>query len=209
MKSVSLLIVSFGSEHWRELAAQRAMLSAQAQGNHEIILLHDADPNASLAKLRNRAAAAATGEYLIFVDADDELESNYVEAMREISSDVRVPMVRILGGDPYGEVNQVPDAIEIERRHLLDGNYIVIGAAVRRELFLDVGGFDDHATIEDWPLWIKCWIQRASIELAPNAIYRQNWRLGSRNQMERRQYLKIYESIREHYTSLAREKGLI
>ncbi len=208
MNSFSILICSFGSSWWRDLAISRALPSAVAQGDHEIIVLHDPDPGASLGKLRNRAGDMATSDYLVFLDADDELEPGYIDAMREIETDVRIPMVRVLIGDPRHD-SPPPDPFEIEPRHILDGNFIVVGAAIRRDLFLKVGGFGNQFFIEDWVLWIRAWIAGASMKLSPKSTYRQNWREGSRNQPERTAYLKVYDQIRQQYLPLAQKAGLI
>ena len=70
------------------------------------------------------------------------------------------------------------------------------------------GGFDDYVSAEDWPLWIKAWIAGASMKLSPQAVYRQHWRPGSRNQLEYRKYQEICQHIRDKYTPLARAAGL-
>jgi len=207
LKDFSILIVSYGDPWWRDLAISRALPSALTQGDNEIVMVHDPDPGISLSRLRNRAADMATSESLVFLDADDELEPGYIDAMRTLDSDVRVPMVRCLSEGP--NETPLPESFEIAPRPFLEGNYIVIGAAIRRQLFYNVGGFDDYETAEDWPLWIKAWIARARIASVAGAIYRQHWRPGSRNQLEHKQYSAICDRIRNRYTPLARKAGLL
>jgi GT2 family glycosyltransferase len=159
--------------------------------------------------MRNTLAAMATTEWLCFLDADDELEPGYIEAMLSAEGDVRVPMVRLCTGTP-DELIKLPDPFEIPpKANLLEGNHIVIGAFIRRTAFIKLGGFDDWPCAEDWPLWIKAWIAGAKIRLAEQAIYRQNWRPGTRNQPEQQYYRMICQKIRERYEPLARKFGKI
>lgn len=207
MESCSILICSFGSQWWRDLATERALPSALAQGDHEIILSHDPDPTANLGQLRNRAALATRSEYLCFLDADDELEPGYIAAMMEGTSAVLRPKVRVLCEGP--NETPMPEPFEVDPRPILEGNYVIVGAPIRRDLFLGVGGFSDDDYCEDWVLFIKAWIAGAKFDLVPKAVYRQNWRRGSRNQPDPAAGDILRQKIRDHYRPLAQKAGLL
>ena len=64
---------------------------------------------------------------------------------------------------------------------LLDGNYIVVGAAVRTDLVRKVGGWWDEPIYEDWSLWLRCQQAGASFEYIPEAIYGFHKVVNSRN----------------------------
>lgn len=69
----------------------------------------------------------------------------------------------------------------IPRRYLLSANFIVIGAMVERNQFLEVGGFEEFKIFEDWHCWLKLWKLGAEIEDCDKAIYRITDRKKSRN----------------------------
>lgn len=204
--SVSILICTFGGSEWAQLAKRRAYPSASNQGDaaHEIIVLHE--PDALLAEVRNLAALKATGDWLLFLDADDELAAGYVVAMRLRSLDV----ARVYGGavllapavqyvdvvreveiapDEYGTVTKSDDPIllsetpTVKGRPLHEINRCVIGTLVQRELFLHLGGFSaDLPIYEDWDLFLRCERAGATIADVPDAVYRAYRRPGSRNE---------------------------
>lgn len=77
---VSVLIGTYGDPSWAKLA-RRARASTAGQGAHEVLYGHE--EHGTLASVRNSLAASASGDWLCFLDGDDELASGYLEAMRE------------------------------------------------------------------------------------------------------------------------------
>jgi glycosyltransferase involved in cell wall biosynthesis len=173
--SFSIVIASYGGKRWKALGDNRALSSANIQGAEEVLRVHQ--EQGTVASARNEAARMAIGEWLIFLDADDALAPGYVDAMRQASEQqtsdksrlLLTPAVRYLG-----QRRRARDPFFHPECDLWSGNWIVIGTAVQRELFMEVGGFDDRAdygAFEDWALWIKCWKADAQIIKVPEAIY--------------------------------------
>lgn len=192
---VSILICSFGEDHWRRLAVDRALPSAQGQGAHEVRAWHS--PNATLAETRNTAARVATGDVLCFLDADDELEPGYLDAMRETRAQrdtdaLLIPWVRYI----YG-LRVDPPVLPGLGLPLIEINRAVIGTLVPRDLFLDVGGFGDEPIYEDWDLWLRCSREVELVDV-PKAIYRVHNDFGGRN-MKRSEQRRWYDEIRSRY----------
>lgn len=171
---VSIIVGTHGDDTWRTLAEERALPSAHAQSMpaNEVIHIH-AD---SLKNARNQGAKQATSEWLCFLDADDELHRHYILRMSEGTADLRGPAVQYI--NPDGMVNR---PYVIEPMDLRNGNYLVIGTMVRRQMFFDVGGFRDWEFYEDWCLWQRCWLAGATIEQLPGAVYKAHMRTDSRN----------------------------
>lgn len=146
----------------------------------------------SLQEARNQPALAASTEWLCFLDADDELDARYVEAMLAGSGDIRQPAT-------LGVVDGVEDdfPVVIPRRPLAVSNFVVVGAFVRTELFQRVGGFDDFTAFEDWDLWRRCVNEGAVIVPVPEAIYRIHVRPGSRNSLDEPGARAAYQAIRK------------
>jgi glycosyltransferase involved in cell wall biosynthesis len=173
--SITVVIPTFGDDIWQEYA-QRAIASAKIQA--PVIHVH----GDNLMDARNRCLAEVETEYVVHLDADDTLLPGYVNAMLRGSADVRVPWVRSMHN-----VAREPYRPRVYGHHhlcepacLLQGNYIVVGAAVRTELARQVGGWWNESIYEDWSLWLRCYRADASFEYT-NAIYGFHKRPDSRN----------------------------
>lgn len=179
---MTVAVATFGDDWWPQLAQQRAIPSADALGVPVVHVhgdtLHDA---------RNDALAQVATEWVIHLDADDELEPGYVEAMTAGAADVRAPSVRYV----RNETDQ-PDPVlprVAGHRHICtagclpQGNWLVVGTAVRADLLRQVGGWRDWPWAEDWDVWLRCHLAGATIEAIPRAVYRAHVRLNSRNQV--------------------------
>jgi len=176
---VTIGVATFGGEEWVRLAHERAIPSAEAQG---VPVIHR--HAATLADARNAVLADVETEFVIHLDADDELEPGYVEALASGTADLRAPAVRYVTAHreraPY--VPRVAGhAHACTAACLPDGNWLVIGSAVRAQMLRDVGGWRQFAWSEDWDAWIRCWQAGATIEAIPEAVYRAYVRLDSRN----------------------------
>lgn len=181
---VSIVIAAYGEDDWRELAFERAYPSTFGQDPHEVVAIYER--GMTLAQVRNLGAAKATGDWLCFLDADDELGSGYIGAMRRALEQERgvdgaplllTPAVSYIlrsRAHPPRIASQVP---------LEFGNWLVIGTLVPRDLFNEVGGFIDHGIggYEDWSLWTRCHKAGARVVRVPEAIYRAHVNYRSRN----------------------------
>lgn len=176
---VSVVVATYGDPSWRELAAVRAVPSARALGV-PVIACH----GESLHEARNLGLSAVTTEWVVHLDADDELEPGYRHALAGGAADVRAPAVRYVRGGRGGRpaVPRVAGhAHACTPQCLLQGNWLVVGSAVRTDLVRRVGGWRDFAWSEDWDLWLRCHLAGASIEAVPAAVYRAYVSPGSRN----------------------------
>lgn len=196
----SIVVSTFGDKQfWGGVAAARAIPSAEAQTVHaEVIYSHAA----TLRQARNLGAAAAEGDQLIFLDADDELDQRYVEEMASFldqAGDDHRYLVQpaTLGIREDGVEDAEP--MLIPSKSLLEGNFMVIGTMLPRSLFQEVGGFNEWPMYEDWDLWIRCWRSGAVIAACERAIYRVHVRGASRNNQLRRLQVKTYNDIRRHH----------
>lgn len=176
---VTVAVATFGTPEWVNLAHQRAIPSAEAQGV-EVIHRH----GRTLANARNEALALVQTEHVVFLDADDELEEGFIERLAGGTAHLRVPAVRYFrpGSDRAPYIPRVPGhEHDCDGDCLPDGNFMVIGTWAQTELLERVGGFEEWAVYEDWALWLRCWQAGASIERIPEAVYRAHVNLRSRN----------------------------
>lgn len=191
-------------DHPWEVLAQRAVDSASVQRNdHKVEVVRVYGKN-DLCVARNEGARRARGDWLIFLDADDELSPGYVKAMLAAEGDIRKPAT-------LGVVDGVEDdePVMIPKTDLLKRNHIVIGAMVNKFKFLQAGGFKPGLkALEDWDLWRRMvYFHEASVTEVPDAVYRVHVRGGSRNSNTRNHH-DAYKYIQRCFAEEARKRGV-
>lgn len=184
--NASVIIATYGEDYWRELAFTRAMPSVPTDA--QLVLRHEAD--ATIAEVRNAAAIEATGDWLCFLDADDELGPGYLEAMWRALEQKRgagdAPLL-LTPAVSYVHKGRPRPPMFHPLGDLRTNNFLVVGTLVERQIFHQVGGFSDYPHgFEDWSLWAKCWKAGAQIvqvkkaiyyaHVNPNSKHRQGWK---------------------------------
>lgn len=169
--------------------------------------LADAGDRRGRAHARNVGAATASGNALLFVDADDEVAPGYLAAMAEALARHDFVACRYdsdsLNPEWARRTHTNPQRDGIARYDYPD--YLPHagggGLGIRRALHEEVGGFDESMpALEDTDY---CWrVQRAGhpLEFVPEAVvrirhrhdlagmFRQGWRTGRYNVMIYRKY---------------------
>ena len=168
--TVSVIIATYGGDEWEVMARMRALPSAEKQAE-EVIVGHD--PQGTIASVRNELAAQATGEWLVFLDADDELAPGYIAAM-EHAAEPNALLTPIVQQFLRGRARSRHPSF-YPQVNLAHGNWLVVGTALERELFMRAHGFGDYPHgFEDWSLWAKCAKLGAHVVRVNGAIYRQH-----------------------------------
>lgn len=185
---VSIIISSYGTDWWRILASERALPSAQAQGAHEVVVVHQ--PGGTVSSARNVGAEQSSGNWLCFLDADDELSPDFIGAMRRAhDASPKDGVAPILFTPSVSYVHhRRQEAPKIWPRVPFEsGNWLVIGTLLPRDLFFSVGMFRDYGdppgsnAYEDWSLWARCYQAGAEVVEVPEAIYVAHWERQSRH----------------------------
>lgn len=186
---IAIVVATFGADVWAEEAHRIAVPSAMAAGPDELVVIH----GEALHQARNDGAAQTSAEWLLFLDADDELEPGYLDAMRASSGDLRAPHVRYVHPS-----RPVPAPLDLSGRDMANLNPCAIGTLVRREMFYDAGQFWRERAWEDWSLFRRCWLLGATIEHVPGAVYRVNENPDGRNSTIDRPHALHRDIIRSH-----------
>jgi hypothetical protein len=139
--------------------------------------------NAGEAAAKNAAARAASGDYVVILDADDLFAHERLEAIAACLAER--PDLDIVTTDAVIEVEGRPArrvyehgfafAATDQRRAILTGNFVFGLAAVRRSRLLDAGGFDESIRFAtDWDCWLRLILggSAAGCIDAPLATYR-------------------------------------
>jgi glycosyltransferase involved in cell wall biosynthesis len=158
-----------------------ALEDALAPYRDEIVFVRIGHGGEAAAK--NAAAARASGDFVVILDADDVYLPERLEALAELAN--TRPDLDILTTDAYLVVDgrrvrrnydrrwrfEVAD----QRRAILQRNFIFGHAAVRRERLLAHGGFDESIIwTTDWDLWLRLILDGslAGAVTEPLALYR-------------------------------------
>jgi Glycosyl transferase family 2 len=139
--------------------------------------------NAGEGASKNRGAEAASGDFIVFLDADDVFLPPRLEALGELAQ--ARPDLDLLTTDAYLEVegevvrrcydHTWTFPADDQRTAILERNFVFGLAAVRRDRFSSGGGFDESIPYAaDWDLWCRLILggSRAGLVAEPLARYR-------------------------------------
>ena len=160
-----------------------------------ITVLHR--PNGGEGAAKNAGIRAASGDFVLFLDADDIFLPDRLASLRDLACEL--PDLDILTTDAWlvadGERVRrcYTDDWQFEwvdqRREILRRNFIFGLAAARRERLLAAGGFDESIRrTSDWDLWRRMILDgaRAGCVHEPLAHYNVHRRALSADRLEMR-----------------------
>ena len=113
--------------------------------------------NSGLSSARNMGWQACTAPYILFLDADNKVEPEYMEratALLDADSALSVVYSDMI---EFGAREGIVKRSDINLPMLLVGNRVDACAVVRRSAIQAVGGYDQAMRdgYEDWELWIR------------------------------------------------------
>lgn len=171
-RNLEILIVNDGSP----LADVDAVLARQAARDDRVRVLNK--PNGGLGSARNFAIEHATGEFLLFCDADNLLRPDYAKTgvevlVRHTNSHVAVPNLRHFD-DETGQAGGTYNALPFDRSACLFTNrFGDAGAFFRRSMLIEENlRYDLIPTgYEDWAMWMDLFDRDIQVERIPREMY--------------------------------------
>lgn len=169
-----LIIVDDGStDNSLKLAQAYLNTDIKLTGQFKII----SQVNKGLASARNTGIMNATGDYILFLDADDILLENCLEKMADgidkTGADIIAPSFK-----NFGIVN---DEIKLHPNPTMEmfrdiGNMIPYFSAIKREALLECGGYSPRMALgyEDYALWFDLFLRGKTLVVLQDtlALYR-------------------------------------
>lgn len=128
---------------------------------NEVIYIRQENQGAPVA--RNTGIMAATGDYIAYVDADDELvPTNFEKCLTTLEANgadwcfTNLVRVRHTDDGIFREHARIEVPIHDVFHGILREDYIFTNPFIKRQVLLDVGMYDSHLkTREDWDLNIR------------------------------------------------------
>ena len=161
--------------------------------------------NKGVVSARNEGSKKSKGKYIIFLDADDILDKNYIEVCLKT---IRSSKAKYVYTDMilFGAENKIHKAMKFDPEYLVvKGNFIHVGALVDARAFEKVGGFSEQEAFEDWDLWLKFLENGYYGEYTPDTLYHYRRHQGSRDDMPEAKKKKIIRKIQLDHSGLMRK----
>ncbi|MCC7066590.1 MAG: glycosyltransferase [Planctomycetes bacterium] len=183
--NLELLIVNDGSP----LQDAEQILAHQCAKDPRVRVLNK--PNGGLGSARNHGIANATGEFLLFCDADNVLRPEY--ARTGIEALVRHPESQFVAGHARFFEHKTDREVGIYNPMPFDRSAVLMtnrfgdaGAFFRRSVFLEHGIHYDEVLIsyEDWALWMDLNGRGFDGERVPRELYNYRVRTDSMMQVD-------------------------
>jgi glycosyltransferase involved in cell wall biosynthesis len=192
---ISVITSTFGSDTWRQRGSDLMHEIEATQQFKPLEVIHVHDKKLHLA--RNKGAEQARGSWLLFVDADDSIDSGFVEAMEHAIEEYDDRYLIRPAITVSNEPERGPHVLV--EKDIFFQNFMIIGTLVSKKMFLKSGGFKDLPLYEDWDLWIRCKTHGARYAACEDAIYHINIRPDSRNNQPTAIQNRVAQDIRKAY----------
>lgn len=212
---VSIVVANYNYARYLGEALESAL--AQTHRQVEVIVVDDGSTDDSLAvagrypvrilaeehfgvgAARNRGAVAASGVFLMFLDADDRLEPTYVEAcLAALQAAPFSVAYAYTAMQSFGLEERLFPSQPFDPKALLQGNYIHASALIRSEVFKAAGGFDPTWALgyEDYELWVRLFADGFHGVLVPEPLLLHRRHGPSRNSLTASDIRKIRWRLR-------------
>ena len=190
-----VIIVNDGSTDADTIAQMRAL----EQEGYRVVN----QSNAGLGAARNSGIRESKGEYILPLDSDNRIRSEYIgEGIRILDSNQAVSVV-------YGDLEYFGEevgrrevgAFSLQRQML--SNSIDACAVYRRSCWVNLGGYDERMPamgFEDWDFWLRIAFSGGRFHYVRKVLFDYRCRSGSMvRSVDKQQYVILHEYMQEKY----------
>lgn len=173
--NLEIVIVNDGST---DEATIKKLLQLQVEGFNIINIT-----NSGVSAARNIGIAAAKGEFILPLDADDRIATEYIDEAIKII--IEKPEVKLVYCDCeyFGTKTGLSTVNPFSMEGMLSENLIFNAALIRRGDFIQYGGYDEAFLDgwEDWEFWLRFIQSNEQVYKLPNTYFYYRIKNESRN----------------------------
>jgi GT2 family glycosyltransferase len=189
---ISIIIPIWGDKYKEFLPKAIASIESQTYKDYEIII---SDQATDLPTARNQGIKKAKGEYILCLDADDQLHPEFLEKTLKANDDIVGTWWK-----EYGDYESEIKTPELHPKlpHFLDYNRITCTALYKKEVWETVEGYDETMKdgLEDWDFWCQALKAGYTVTIVPEILFFY-WKHGNTMiESNRQNHLKIYNYIK-------------
>ena len=170
------------------------------------IVFFDEKENRGVIYARNLGISAATGDYILPLDADNKIERTFIEKTVEVlekNPDIGVVCSKV---KIFGEENKNWNLSEPELKKILYSNNVDNCALFRKSDFLAIGGYKEYMQdgYEDWDLWLSFLEKGLRIHRIDEYLfnYRKHKEESRTKSIDNKKMNNIYRQIITNHLSL-------
>ncbi len=183
-------------------------------------ILYIEQKNKGLSGARNTGIKNATGQYLVFLDADDIITPKKLEVQQKFLDD-NPSIDLVYSNSEWFIENDLDNTREVRFpvytgdviEHLIFGNFLHVNSVmVRKEAVVKAGLFDETLReLEDWDLWLRMALGGSQFGFTPGVLSKVRIRKGSMTsnqvKMNSTMVLVLEKTIKQIQTTNAKNKG--
>lgn len=164
-----IIVINDGSTDNTKEIAERYMYSKFPMIESPVKVINQV--NKGLPSARNTGIMAATGDYLMFLDADDILMENCLERLAQEAlgsgADILAPSFK-----EFGKSNREIILGGFDMEDLKQANRLGYFCLIKKSALVEIGGYNPKMKFgwEDWDLWFDMFKRGYSIAVVPEVL---------------------------------------
>jgi glycosyltransferase involved in cell wall biosynthesis/predicted O-methyltransferase YrrM len=228
MPLVSVVIPCYNQAQFLSKAV--ASVIAQTYDNWEIIIVNDGSPdntsevakqlitvytqkirlveqeNGGVASARNAGIAAASGEYILPLDADDKLSSTAIASLLKVSLSRSLPCIAFGSYQMFGADQRTCVSVNFySTENIKRFNMLAVTCLYPKKVWDLVNGYKadiDGASYEDWDFWLSCHQHKIPFYGTSEIVLYYRKQSSSRLKEARENHEKLYAKLVSSYPEL-------
>lgn len=171
----------------------------------DTVIIHQNNKGSSAA--RNRGIAEGRGKYILPLDADDKIESTYIEEAVEVLEEKPEIGFVTCWYQCFGDLDRIVKVPPFDITTLVMKNIVCVCSLFRKEAWEQAGGYNEKMMgYEDWDFWISLAERGWSGYLIPKILYYYRKHSGSKFLKSRKNHQNLVKQIRENHPVLYADK---